>query len=291
MPRRVFNSSCGIVQHDRTAMKPKESAVSIIEVKDVRKIYPLGKVQVEAVKGVSFRIEKGDFISIAGPSGSGKSTILNMIGLIDTPTSGEVFIEGKPISGLKDNQLTTLRHDTIGFIFQSFNLVPVLNVYENIEFPLLLGTQKKARRKAADDAIVPAQQKMSKKEKTEWIDFLIEQVGLTQWRNHRSNELSGGQRQRVAIARALVGKPSIVMADEPTANLDSTTGQQILDLMKKINKELSTTFIFSTHDARIVDLADHVIRLKDGLVTENVRKNGVVAHASAGNGAQPRAEQ
>lgn len=272
-------------------MKPKESAVSIIEVKDVRKIYPLGKVQVEAVKGVSFRIEKGDFISIAGPSGSGKSTILNMIGLIDTPTSGEVFIEGKPISGLKDNQLTTLRHDTIGFIFQSFNLVPVLNVYENIEFPLLLGTQKKARRKAADGAIVPARQKMSKKEKTEWIDFLIEQVGLTQWRNHRSNELSGGQRQRVAIARALVGKPSIVMADEPTANLDSTTGEQILDLMKKINKELSTTFIFSTHDARIVDLADHVIRLKDGLVTENVRKDGAVAHASAGDGAQPRAEQ
>lgn len=231
--------------------------MSIIEAKNVRKVYPLGKVEVEAVRGVSFNIEKGDFISIAGPSGSGKSTILNMIGLIDTPTSGDVIINGKSISGLKDNQLTALRHDTIGFIFQSFNLVPVLNVYENIEFPLLLGKER-----------------MSKKEKTEWIDFLIEQVGLTQWKHHRSNELSGGQRQRVAIARALVGKPAIVMADEPTANLDSTTGQQILDLMKKINKDLETTFIFSTHDARIVEIADHVIRLKDGLVTEDYRKDG-----------------
>ena len=140
--------------------------MTIIEAKDVRKVYPLGKVEVEAVKGVSFSIEKGSFISIAGPSGSGKSTILNMIGLIDTPTSGEVFIEGQPISGLKDKQLTTLRHDTIGFIFQSFNLIPVLNVYENVEFPLLLGKEK-----------------MKKGERKEWIDFLIEEVGLSQWKN------------------------------------------------------------------------------------------------------------
>ena len=229
----------------------------IIEVSDVRKVYPLGKVEVEAVKGVSFSIDKGDFISIAGPSGSGKSTILNMIGLIDTPTSGEIFIEGKPVSGLNDRQITTLRHETMGFIFQSFNLVPVLNVYENIEFPLLLGKEK-----------------MSKAERTEWIDFLIAEVGLDQWRNHRSNELSGGQRQRVAIARALVGKPAIVMADEPTANLDSANGEQILALMKKINKEMQTTFIFSTHDAKIVDIADHVIRLRDGLVTENFKRDG-----------------
>jgi len=231
--------------------------VTIIELNDVKKTYPLGKVQVEAVKGVTFCIDKGDFISIAGPSGSGKSTILNMIGLIDTPTSGEVRIEGKPISGLKDKQLTTLRHDTIGFIFQSFNLVPVLNVYENIEFPLLLGKEK-----------------MAKSEKRDWIDFLIKEVGLEQWRNHRSNELSGGQRQRVAIARALVAKPSIVLADEPTANLDSATGEQIIELMKKINREMQTTFIFSTHDAKIVEIADHVIRLRDGLVTENYKKEG-----------------
>jgi len=236
--------------------------VTIIELSDVRKTYPLGKVQVEAVKGVSFRIEKGDFISIAGPSGSGKSTILNMIGLIDTPTAGEVQIEGRPVSGLKDKELTKLRHDTIGFIFQSFNLVPVLNVYENIEFPLLLGKQK-----------------MSKAEKKEWIDFLIKEVGLEQWRNHRSNELSGGQRQRVAIARALVCKPAIVLADEPTANLDSATGEQIIELMKKINREMQTTFVFSTHDMKIVEIADHVIRLKDGLVSENYRKDAKPAEA------------
>lgn len=228
----------------------------IIELKDVKKTYPLGKVQVEAVKGVSFCIERGDFISIAGPSGSGKTTILNMIGLIDTPTSGEVYIEGQPISGLNDRQLTTLRHDTIGFIFQSFNLIPVLNVYENIEFPLLLGKSP-----------------MSKKERDDWITYLISEVGLSEWIRHKPNELSGGQRQRVAIARALVTKPKIVLADEPTANLDSTTGEQIIELMKKINRELDTTFIFSTHDIKIVDIADHVIRLRDGLVTENYRKD------------------
>jgi len=237
------------------AFREKEKSVGIIELQNVKKTYPLGKVQVEAVKGVSFSIDKGEFISIAGPSGAGKSTILNMIGLIDKPTSGEVFIEGQPISGLNDRDLTTLRHDTIGFIFQSFNLVPVLNVYENIEFPLLLGKEKAA-----------------KGEKKDWIEYLIAEVGLEAWRTHRSNELSGGQRQRVAIARALVGKPAIVLADEPTANLDSTTGNQILELMKKINRELHTTFIFSTHDQRIVDLADHVVRIKDGLVAEEFRR-------------------
>ena len=237
----------------------------IVELQDVRKVYPLGKVEVEAVKGVSFSIEKGDFISIAGPSGSGKTTILNMLGCVDRPTSGTVLIDGKPIKDLSDKQLTTLRHETLGFIFQSFNLIPVLTVYENIEFPLLLGkTGPKG------------------KEKAEWIDYLIEEVGLGQWRTHKPNELSGGQRQRVAIARALVTKPQIVLADEPTANLDSATGEQILDLMKKINREMETTFIFSTHDARIVNIADHVIRLRDGLVSENFRRdNGSVAASAA----------
>jgi putative ABC transport system ATP-binding protein len=228
--------------------------VSIIQLKDVRKVYPLGKTSVEAVRGVSFAIEKGDFISIAGPSGSGKSTILNMIGCIDTPTSGTVEIEGKSTSGLTDRTLTQLRHDVIGFIFQSFNLIPVLDVYENIEFPLLMGA-----------AGIP------KAERRQWVDSLIAEVGLEQWRNHKPNELSGGQRQRVAIARALVAKPNIVLADEPTANLDSKTGEQIIALMKKINRELATTFIFSTHDPTIVGIADHVIRLHDGEVVENVR--------------------
>ncbi len=233
----------------------KEPAVKIVELRDVKKTYPLGKTLVEAVKGVDFDIQKGDFISIAGPSGSGKSTILNMIGLIDTPTSGEVFIEDAPVSKLSDDELTRLRHDTIGFIFQSFNLIPVLNVWENIEFPLLLGKTR-----------------VAKSEKKEWIDHLIAEVGLTEWKKHKPNELSGGQRQRVAIARALVTRPQIVLADEPTANLDSATGEQILELMKKINRELETTFIFSTHDARIVDIADHIVRLRDGLVTENRRR-------------------
>ena len=230
--------------------------MAIIQLSQAKKNYMLGKTIVEAVKGVDISIEAGGFISIAGPSGSGKSTILNMIGLIDTPTSGEVFINGEPTSRLKDRELTRLRHDFIGFIFQSFNLIPVLNVRENIEFPLLLG--KKGR---------------ITKESREWVDFLIAEVGLKDHQKHRSNELSGGQRQRVAIARALVGKPEVVLADEPTANLDSVTGEQILALMKKVNRELNTTFIFSTHDAKIVGLADHVIRLKDGLVTEDAKRS------------------
>jgi putative ABC transport system ATP-binding protein len=231
--------------------------VSIVELSDVYKIYPLGSTKVEAVNGVSFAIEKGDFISIAGPSGSGKTTILNMIGCIDTPTSGTVLINGHPTSGLSDRAITTLRHQCIGFIFQSFNLIQVLNVFENIEFPLLLG------KKVA-----------SKSERLEYVKFLIEEVGLGDWRDHRPNELSGGQRQRVAIARALVTKPQIVLADEPTANLDSKTGEAIIELMKKINRDLNSTFIFSTHDPNIVEIADHIIHLLDGTVVEDRRAAG-----------------
>jgi putative ABC transport system ATP-binding protein len=231
--------------------------VAIVRLTDVKKTYPLGKTEVHAVKGVSFEICKGDFISIAGPSGSGKSTILNMIGCIDTPTEGVVSINGQETGGLSDKEITTLRHDVIGFIFQSFNLIPVLDVYENIEFPLLLGKRET----------------MEKEEKEEWINYLVAEVGLGDWKNHKPNELSGGQRQRVAIARALVTKPEIVLADEPTANLDSTTGASIIELMKKINRDMDTTFIFSTHDDSIVSIADHVIRLHDGLVESEVRRD------------------
>jgi putative ABC transport system ATP-binding protein len=234
----------------------KEKPMAIVALSEVKKIYPLGKTEVQAVKGVSFEIIKGDFLSIVGPSGSGKSTILNMIGCIDTPSSGTVTIAGKDTKSLNDHQLTELRHQVLGFIFQSFNLVPVLNVYENIEFPLLLG-------KAAPN----------KAERSEWIGHLIESVGLQEWRNHKPNELSGGQRQRVAIARALVTKPQIVLADEPTANLDSKTGESIIELMKKMNADLQTTFVFSTHDHTIMAIADHIIRLQDGLVVENTRKS------------------
>ncbi|MFP4644592.1 MAG: ABC transporter ATP-binding protein [Spirochaetales bacterium] len=221
---------------------------------DVWKIYTLGQSKVEAVRGVSINIQEGDFASIAGPSGSGKSTILNLIGCIDTATSGRVEVTGYETSSLSDREITRLRHRAIGFIFQSFNLVPVLNVFENVEFPLLLGPKPPP-----------------KSERREYVDFLIEAVGLADWRTHRSNELSGGQRQRVAIARALATKPRIVLADEPTANLDSKTGSDIIELMKRINAELSTTFIFSTHDPTIVSIADHVIRLLDGAVVEDTK--------------------
>jgi putative ABC transport system ATP-binding protein len=230
--------------------------MGIIHLSQVKKDYNLGKTVVQAVKGVDLCIEKGDFISIAGPSGSGKSTILNMIGLIDKPTEGSVSIEGRDIGSLQDSELTRLRHQTIGFIFQSFNLIPVLTARENIEFPLLLGKGGRID-----------------KAKREWIDFLIEQVGLADREGNKPNELSGGQRQRVAIARSLVTKPVIVLADEPTANLDSVTGEAIIELMKKVNKESGTTFVFSTHDDKVVRIADHVVRLRDGLVVENTRRS------------------
>lgn len=229
--------------------------MSIVQLKDVHKKYPLGKTEVHAVRGVSFEIQKGDFISIAGPSGSGKSTILNLLGCIDVPSEGQVILNEIDTKTLSDRQITQLRHKFIGFIFQSFNLVPVLNVYENIEFPLLLGKER-----------------MNNQEKKEWIEHLIEEVGLTQWMKHRPNELSGGQRQRVAIARSMVTKPQVVLADEPTANLDSKTGEAIIELMKKVNRDLGTTFIFSTHDATIVEIADHIIRLHDGVIVHEERK-------------------
>ena len=230
--------------------------MDIVKLTGVRKTYSLGKVSVEAVKGIDLAIEKGDFISIAGPSGSGKTTILNMIGCIDTPTEGSVEIDGRSTGSLSDKALTALRHETLGFIFQSFNLIPVLNIYENIEFPLLLGRER----------LKPA-------EKRKWIEYLIEEVGLTEQRRQRPNELSGGQRQRVAIARALATKPQIVLADEPTANLDSATGESIIELMKSINRAEHTTFIFSTHDPKIVTIADHVVRLTDGRVTSEERRD------------------
>ena len=232
--------------------------MAIVALENVKKIYPLGKTEVVALKGISFEIEKGDFISIVGPSGSGKSTILNLIGCIDIPTEGIVKINGIETDDLSDKKITELRHSTIGFIFQSFNLLPVLNVYENIEFPLLIGKNKLTKSKKALQA--------------EYIDHLISSVGLLKWKKHKPNELSGGQRQRVAIARALVTKPQIVLADEPTANLDSKTGEEIIELMKQINIELNTTFIFSTHDQNIFSIADHIIRLKDGIIVENSRQ-------------------
>ena len=248
--------------------------MAIVQLSGVTKDYPLGKVTVPAVRGVTLSIEQGEFISIAGPSGSGKTTILNLIGCIDTPTAGTVTVDGQATGALKDRDLTNLRHAHIGFIFQSFNLVPVLNVYENVEFPLLLGKTS-----------------LDKAERRRRVEELVEQVGLSDHIDHRPNELSGGQRQRVAVARALVTHPAIVLADEPTANLDSKTGEQIIELMKRINAERGSTFIFSTHDPDIVGIADHVIRLHDGLVASEQRRAPEpppVAGRPAGAPAAPR---
>lgn len=236
--------------------------MTIVQFQDVSKVYALGKTEVRALDSVSLSIQEGDFIALSGPSGSGKSTVLNLIGCIDTPSSGEVTIKDVNISSLNDRSITSLRHKVLGFIFQSFNLIPVLTVRENIEFPLLIGDRNSPYRN------------WTVAERNDWIDHLIDAVGLHQWRNHRPNELSGGQRQRVAIARALATKPDLVMADEPTANLDSKTGEQIIDLMRKMNQELGTTFVFSTHDSRVVDIADHVIFIRDGQVIDEAFRNG-----------------
>ncbi len=218
----------------------------IVEIKDVVKDYPLGKVTVRALHGVTLDIGKGEFTAIAGPSGSGKTTILNMIGCMDVPTTGTVSIDGTETTRLSDKQLTTLRLNRIGFIFQSFNLINVLDVRQNVEFPLLL------------------QGRLSTADRTRRVDEMVEKVGLTQSATQRPNELSGGQRQRVAIARALVTGPAIVLADEPTANLDSQTGTAIIDLMHDLNKKDGVTFIFSTHDPKVMERADRVVKVADG---------------------------
>ena len=224
--------------------------MAVVELEGVRKEYLLGKTKVEALRGVDLKIEKGEFLAIAGPSGSGKSTMLNMFGCIDTPTAGVVRVDGQDISKLSNKELTRYRREKIGFIFQSFNLIPVLDVYENIEFPLLLGKT------------------LSKKERRERVMRFIEEVGLSERIKNKPAELSGGQRQRVAIARALVSRPLIVLADEPTANLDSATGVKIVELMRKINEEDQTTFIFSTHDGHIMREARKIVRILDGRIVD-----------------------
>jgi putative ABC transport system ATP-binding protein len=236
-------------------------ATPIVSMQDVVKEYHLGETVVEALRGVSLTVDQGDFISIAGPSGSGKTTLLNLLGCVDTATRGLVEVAGKDTSKLKERALTSLRLDTIGFIFQSFNLVSVLNLYQNVEFPLLL------------------QNRLSSADRRRRVVSLLEQVGLASHQKHRPNELSGGQRQRVAIARALVTEPLIVLADEPTANLDSTTGQSILDLMRSLNQSKGTTFIFSTHDHKVMRYANAVIRLADGRVIGREKPADAVAHA------------
>lgn len=231
--------------------------------KDVWKSYFLGKVQVDALKGVNLSIQKGDFAAVAGPSGSGKTTIMNIVGLIDTPSSGGLFIEGKEVGGLNRNELTRMRQEVLGFVFQSFNLMPVLTVFENVELPLLLG--RKNGKNGGNDKNDKTNS-LNKKQRKEWVEHLLDSVGLAERRGHLPSELSGGQQQRVAIARSLVNRPKIVIADEPTANLDSENGRRVLDLMKSLNSQDGTTFIFSTHDHTIWEMANHIIFLQDGKI-------------------------
>jgi putative ABC transport system ATP-binding protein len=217
-------------------------------VHEVTKVYALGQTRVQALSGVTLSVAEGEFMAVAGPSGSGKSTLLNLIGGLDRPTSGRVVIGGQDVSQLGDDQLSDLRAHRIGFIFQTFNLIPVLSAAENVEFPLLVraGTP------------LPRSQAREKAQRA------LEQVGLGGFVRHRPDELSGGQRQRVAVARALVTEPALVLADEPTANLDSATGEAIIDLMLEINRRQRTTFIFSTHDPRVMAHAHRVVHLSDG---------------------------
>lgn len=221
----------------------------LIETKDIKKDYLLGETVVHALRGVDLTIDTGEFVAIWGPSGSGKTTLLNLIGAIDEPSSGQLFIEGQEVALLSDNRRTELRNGSIGFIFQGFNLIAVLSALENVMLPLeIKGTSlSEARDKALGR---------------------LDEVGLSDYVRHRPDKMSGGQQQRVAIARALVTNPSLVIADEPTANLDSDTSRSIIGLMRSLNEKEKTTFIFSTHDQRLLDRVGRLVRLEDGRILD-----------------------
>ncbi|MDR2837606.1 MAG: ABC transporter ATP-binding protein [Azonexus sp.] len=221
---------------------------SVVRIERVSREYQLGDQTVRALNDITLAIEPGVFLAISGPSGSGKTTLLNLIGCIDHPSSGDIYINEDNVSHKSANELADLRARSIGFIFQTFNLLPVLSAAENVEYPLL-------RRKDLTAA-----------DRQRRVDYFLNIVGLSSYANNRPNQLSGGQRQRVAIARALAVKPAIVLADEPTANLDKATGIDILRLMKKINEHLGTTFIFSTHDQKVIDHANRLIKIEDGAI-------------------------
>lgn len=230
--------------------------MNILEVQGIRKIYDKDSMPVQALNGIDLKFERGEFASIVGPSGSGKTTLLNIIGGLDDPTEGNVTIDGINISALNGPKKTEFRMKNIGFVFQSFNLIPVLTVKENIEFVMFLqGLSKDVREKRTAE--------------------LINSVGLTEKTNSRPNKLSGGQQQRVAVARALASKPKFILADEPTANLDSKSTENLLDIMEKLNKEENITFIFSTHDARVVKRARRIVTIEDGKVISDEKVNSI----------------
>ena len=227
--------------------------MKILEIKEVHKIYNSTQIQVHAINGVSLEFEEGEFAAIVGPSGSGKTTLLNMIGGLDRPTQGQILVDGTDLSQMKSSGIIDFRLRNIGFVFQSYNLIPVLSAKENVEFIMNL-------------------QKWSGVNREERTKELLEAVGLGDRMNSRPAQLSGGQQQRVAVARALASKPKFILADEPTANLDSKSAETLLDIMEKLNRQENITFIFSTHDQRVMNKARRVITLEDGKVIEDKRK-------------------
>ncbi|KIX13622.1 ABC transporter ATP-binding protein [Dethiosulfatarculus sandiegensis] len=227
--------------------------MNLVECVDVVKAYRQGQVKVTALAGINLKIEKGGFVALAGPSGSGKTTLLNLIGGLDTPDSGSIAVDGRNYENLKQSQLAKLRLKKVGFIFQAYNLIPVLTARENVEFVMeLQGVTPIERKKRAEE--------------------ILEMVGLGEQAGRRPSELSGGQQQRVAVARAIVANPSLVLADEPTANLDSENGRSLLELMSRMNREKQVTFIFSTHDQMVMDHAERLVMLKDGLIAQDMDK-------------------
>ena len=220
-------------------------AQPVVRLEGVAKSYRLGRVQVPALAGVTLEVARGDFLALAGPSGSGKTTLLNLIGCIDKPNSGRVVVDGIDVTALPLHRLAATRREVLGFVFQTFNLIPVLTAYENVEYPLLL-------------------RGLGRGERRERVAHWLAQVGLTPQARQRPDQLSGGQRQRVAIARAMAGDPKLVLADEPTANLDSETAAKILDLLQRLNGETHTTFVFATHDPALIARAPRCIRMHDG---------------------------
>jgi putative ABC transport system ATP-binding protein len=232
-----------------------ERDMSIAKLENIHKVYHIGKIDFPALRGISFSIEEGEFLSIAGPSGSGKTTVLNLLGCLDKPSQGKIFLEEKDITALPTAKLADVRRKNIGFVFQTFNLIPVLTAMENVEFPLILEGQHDT------------------KERHRLTEKILTEVGLKDFLRRRPNEMSGGQQQRVAVARALVKKPKLVLADEPTANLDSVTGKEILQLMLELNQKTCTTFVFSTHDKMVMDFARRIIRLRDGKIESDQKVN------------------
>jgi len=225
----------------------------IIELKNVSKVYELGKVKVEALSNINLKIYAGEFLAIVGKSGSGKTTCLNLIGCLDLPTTGKIKLLGRDISRLKDRELSKIRGKTIGFIFQMFNLIPTLTALENVILPMIF-------------------QGIDKKERVERAKKLLKLVGLEKRMNHRPNELSGGEQQRVAIARALANEPKIILADEPTGNLDTKSGEVIINLLERINREKGTTLVMVTHDMELANRANRIVKLEDGRIVKEWKK-------------------